>query len=137
MYDKDKEIREAIQGGERALLALNEAERYLSSASGWGIWDMLGGGFISGMMKHAKMDDAQRSMEKVQYELQNFSRELRDVQMNGAFQINFDGFTKFIDIFCDNLLVDMLVQSKISDAKKNVAVTKQRVEDVIRQLEQM
>lgn len=137
MYDKDREIREAIQAGQRALVSLNDAERYLDSASGWGLWDMFGGGFLSGMIKHSKMDDAQRSMERTQYELRNFSRELRDVQMNGAFQINFDGFTKFIDIFCDNFLVDVLVQSKISDAKRNVSATKQKVKDVIRQLEQM
>lgn len=65
MYDREKEIREAVQAGQRALISLNDAERYLDSAGGWGLWDMFGGGFLSSMIKHSKMDDAQRSMEKL------------------------------------------------------------------------
>ena len=137
MYDREKEINEAMQAGERALMALNDAERYLDSARGFGIWDMLGGGFVSSMIKHSKMDEAQRSIEKAQYELQNFSRELRDVQMRGVIQINFDGLTKFVDVFCDNFLVDVLVQSKIKEAQGNIAIAKQRVQDVIYQLHNM
>lgn len=137
MYDRDKEINEAIVAGERAINSLNDAEEFLSSAGGWGIWDMLGGGFISSMIKHSKMDDAQRSIERAQYELQNFSKELRDVQMNGAYQVNFDGFTKFIDVFCDNFFVDLMVQSKIREAQRNVAETKEKVKNIINQLKSM
>lgn len=77
VYDKEKEVREAIQAGQRALLALGNAERYLSSASGWGLWDMFGGGMFSSLMKHSKMDDAQRSIEQAQRALQNFNNEIK------------------------------------------------------------
>lgn len=137
MYDKEKEVREAIQAGERALSALQDAEKYLSSASGWGLVDMFGGGFISSMIKHSKMNDAQRSVERAQCELQRFSNELRDVQNYGRVQINFDGFTKFIDVFCDNFLVDVFVQSKIKETQRNVEATKRKVQEAIRKLENL
>lgn len=57
--------------------------------------------------------------------------------MRGNIQINFDGFTKFIDIFCDNFLVDIMVQSKIKEVQNNVASTKQRVREVIQKLESL
>ena len=31
----------------------------LGSARGWGLWDILGGGFISTLIKHGHMDDAE------------------------------------------------------------------------------
>ncbi|MCD8020988.1 MAG: hypothetical protein LUF92_15860 [Clostridiales bacterium] len=136
-FDRDREIDEAIDAGYRALRALEEAENYLNSARNFGIWDMFGGGVISSMMKHSKMDQAQRCMERAQYELRNFSRELQDVQIYGAVQVNFDGLTKFFDVFCDNFIVDFMVQSKINETRRNVAQTRQRVEDTIRQLRRM
>ena len=47
-----KEIDEAINAGNRALNALNDAQSNLSMARGMGVWDMLGGGLISGVIKH-------------------------------------------------------------------------------------
>lgn len=42
MTDK-KEIREAIQAGEAALVAIERAKEKLGSAKNWGLFDMLGG----------------------------------------------------------------------------------------------
>ena len=41
MYNRDMEIREAIDAGERALRSLREAKSSLDSARGWGIVDMM------------------------------------------------------------------------------------------------
>jgi hypothetical protein len=64
MSDWNREIEEAIQAGKTALQALDDAERNISSARSFGVWDMLGGGFLSSMLKHSKMDEAQRCMER-------------------------------------------------------------------------
>lgn len=59
MYDvRTREIQEAIEAADVALNHLERAKRSLSSASGWGLFDTLGGGFISGLIKHGKMNDA-------------------------------------------------------------------------------
>ena len=60
IYNPEKEKREAINAGNRALRSLREAQDNLNSAKNWGIWDMFGGGFISTMAKHSKMDCAKR-----------------------------------------------------------------------------
>lgn len=42
-----KEIQEAIAAAETTLAYLDGAREALSSASNWGIFDMLGGGFLA------------------------------------------------------------------------------------------
>ena len=75
-YDLEKEKREAIDAGNRALKSLRNAQDNLNSAKNWGLWDMFGGGFISTMAKHSKMDRAEQNMEQARYDLRNFSRVL-------------------------------------------------------------
>ena len=80
-YDIEKEKREAIEAGRRALNSLQTAKENLNSAKNWGLADMFGGGFFTTMLKHSKMDQAKRNMEQAKYDLRNFSRELNDVNM--------------------------------------------------------
>ena len=68
-YDFYKETQEAISAGERALSSLRNAQNELSSAKNWGLFDMLGGGFVSTLVKHGKMDNAKRYMEQAKYDL--------------------------------------------------------------------
>ena len=46
-YDIEKEKREAIEAGRRALNSLSTAKENLNSAKKWGLVDMFGGGFFS------------------------------------------------------------------------------------------
>ena len=135
MKDRNTEIREAIEAGNRALDALDEAMGHLKTARGLGVWDMLGGGFLSSLLKHSKMDDAQQAMQYAQQELQDFSRELADVQMYADIQLCFDSFTRFFDTFCDNFFVDWMVQSQILQAQDRVEEARQRVWEAVQQLQ--
>ena len=45
-YDIEKEKREAIEAGRRALSSLRTAKENLNSAKNWGLVDMFGGGFF-------------------------------------------------------------------------------------------
>ena len=80
-YDIEKEKREAIEAGYRALNSLNAAKENLNSAKNWGLVDMFGGGFFSTMLKHSKMDQAKQNMDQAKqnmdqakYDLRNFSK---------------------------------------------------------------
>ena len=137
MKDRNTEIQEAIEAGNRALDALDEAMGHLKTARGLGVWDMLGGGFLSSLLKHSKMDDAQQAMQYAQQELQDFSRELADVQMYVDVQVNFDGLTRFVDMFCDSFFVDWMVQDRINHAKDQVEDAIRRTEYIVNQLQQM
>ena len=53
-YDIEKEKREAIEAGRRALNSLRTAKENLNSAKNWGLVDMFGGGFFTTLLKHSK-----------------------------------------------------------------------------------
>ena len=111
-----KEIKEAISAANNALYHLESAREYLKSAGHWGVWDVLGGGLISTFAKHSKMDNAQAELENAKLALRSFSKELRDVGQYVAIDVS--GFLTFADFFWDGLVADIMVQSKINDAKR-------------------
>ena len=135
--EKIREVDEALMAGDAALSALSRAESSLNGARGVGIWDMLGGGFVSGLLKHSQMDDAQKYVNEANSALRRFQKELSDINIRIDYGVSFDGITKAFDIFCDNLLVDALIQSRIRDTQKNLAQTKQQVQSAIAMLHNM
>ena len=114
------EIREAITAGEKALSSLKQAENKLKSASNWGMWDMFGGGLISGLLKHNRIQEATSCMEEAKRNLRIFQRELQDVNGTYHLEMNISGFLSFADFFFDGIIADYLVQTKIRDAKNQV-----------------
>lgn len=117
MYDiQTREIYEAIDAADDALNHLNMAKKSLSSASGWGLFDTLGGGFISGLIKHGKMSDAESEISAARRSLERFSKELRDI--DGYSSVHINGFLTFGDLFCDGFLMDVIVQSQIGKARR-------------------
>ena len=123
-YDKDREVREAIDAGEQAL----------NSAGNWGLLDIFGGDTISGLMKHKKIGDAERYIDDAKRDLRYFSRELGDIQGIENMNIDVGGFLTFADFFFDGFLADVMVQSKINNAKRQVDEAIRRVENVLGRL---
>lgn len=134
-YDFDKEKREAVDAGNRALNSLRLAQSNLDSAKNWGFVDMLGGGLISTVVKHSKMYDAKRNMQQAKNDLRDFSRELEDVNMSNNLDIEIGDFLTFADWFFDGLIVDWMVQDRINNASDKVDESIAKVEDILRQLQ--
>ncbi len=130
----NKEVREAINAGERALYSLREAKNNLQSAKNWGIFDMFGGGFLADVMKHSKMNNASTYMENAKYDLQVFQRELRDVYINLDMKVDVSGFLSFADFFFDGIVADYLVQSRIGEARRQVDSAIYQVENILADL---
>lgn len=130
-----KEVREAVQAGERALQSLYAAREQLNSAKNWGLFDIFGGGFFASMIKHSKLDGASASLEEARYHLQIFQRELSDVCIPQELHINVNGFLSFADFFLDGLIADYLVQSRINDAREQVDDAIGRVETLLNDLQ--
>ena len=131
--DELKEINEAIRAGERALDSLNQARRQLDSARSWGIYDLIGGGMISSLVKHKKIDNANEWMSLANRDLRNFARELRDVR-DEDLQIDTGSLVSMLDIFCDNFFSDIMVQKKINNARARIDDLSDRVYDAVRAL---
>lgn len=125
-----REVQEAVVAGERALSSLKSAAEKLNSAKNWGFLDMFGGSFISGMMKHSRMNDATLYMENAKNQLQIFQRELKDIHVPMDFQLEIGTFLTFADFFFDDIISDCLVQNRIGK-------TKEEVDEAIRQVDQI
>ena len=130
----EQEIDEALEAADYALDSLRKAESDLDSASSWGMFDILGGGLISTLIKHNDMDDAQAHMEEAKGALEKLSQALKDVD----YQINLDftvsDFLSFADYFFDGLLADLFVQDRINEAEQQVKEAITKVESIREQL---
>ena len=133
-YDIEKEKYEARQAGETALLSLRRAKQELNGARGWGIYDILGGGMLSTLIKHGKIDKAKRYIEDAKWQLQKFSRELNDVTYMSGVELGIGDFATFADYFFDGMLADFYVQTKINDARSQVDIAIRRVESILKML---
>ncbi len=120
MMDRRKEIQEAIYAADHAISALERAGDFLRKASGWGVWDILGGGFITTFMKHARMNDAEEALEQARAAVRTFGRELRDVEDLEDIRIDTGDFLSFADYFWDGALTDILMQSRIGKSRRQV-----------------
>lgn len=131
--NETREILEAINAGNDALESMRSALKYLNSAGNWGIVDILGGGFLTNVIKHSKMGSAREYLEKANRDLERFSRELRDIPAE-YLQLDAGGFLSFADFVFDGFLADVLMQSKISEARNQLNRMIPRTEDTIRKL---
>lgn len=129
-----KEVDEAIEAGDRAIDGLEEMKEHLLSARSWGVWDVLGGGFISDMAKHSAIDKANEVGHRVQYLLKSFQKELADVNQFTDIKVNISSFTAFADFFFDGFFVDWFVQSKINRSIENVNGALSRIDSILRDL---
>ncbi len=76
-------------------------------------------------------------MEQDKYDLQNFSRELNDVNMACNLNINTNDFLAFADYLLDGFVIDWMVQNRINKAKQQVREEIRRTENIIDQLKFM
>jgi len=134
--DRATELREAIQAGYRAKESLKQAQVYLNSAGNWGLLDVLGGGLISNLFKHSKLNSAGECMDQARMDLNRFRSELQDLEDIPGLTLHIGEFLTFADFFFDGFVADIMVQSRIAQAKAQVAQAIRRVDDVLRQLEQ-
>ncbi|MGI5854506.1 MAG: hypothetical protein ACOX8I_09340 [Bacillota bacterium] len=136
MIDR-REIYEARSAAYDVLSLLREVERQLKSARNWGIYDMLGGGMFSTLIKHGKVDKAETLLRQVRDKLIILQRELGDVRVNFATEFRLTGFERFMDFAFDNILTDWLVQSKIQNTLREVNDLMTEVQRVINVLDRI
>ena len=134
MKNESTEIREAIAAGEKALNSLYLAQEKLKSARSWGMFYLFGGGLLSDMIKHSKMNDASKYMEEAKRQLQIFQKELKDTKLSVDLRMEVSSFLSFADFFFDGLIADYMVQSKISSAREQVDDAIVMVTDVLNAL---
>lgn len=132
---QEQELAEAIEAGTASLRTLSQVLSSLNSAKDWSHLDVLGGGFLTDMAKHEKLDEAQRNIETLQVQLQKFNRELSDVTIRPELQVGIDRMLKFADFFFDGLLADLTVLDTIKSAYAQAEQTREQILGILRQLQ--
>ena len=120
LESQERELGEASAAGQSALATADGILESLSSAEGWGTWDLIGGGLIADLAKHSKLDEAQAAVEYLQSQLRAFRTELADVTISADFQVNIDGFLRFADYVFDGIFADWAVLDRINQAQAQV-----------------
>ncbi len=131
-----KETQEAIDAGKTARNKLLVILGHLDKAKNWGVYDMIGGGSLSSMIKHSKINDAKREVSQAQYYINRFIKELKDLDnsLNIQESIQIEGFYKFADIFFDGLIFDFVVQEKIYKSTQQIKATSLKIYHICNQL---
>lgn len=132
-----REIKEAMNEGEKAEQLAEAALDKLDSADGWSTFDLLGGGFLADMAKHGAIDEAQELIESLQRQLRSFKTELTDVQIDASITIGISEMLKFADYFFDGFFMDYEVKHRIEDSIEQVKETKEKIVTMLRQLNGM
>ncbi|MFR9775682.1 hypothetical protein ACL02O_06435 [Micromonospora sp. MS34] len=116
-------VQEAVRAAAAARTALAEVRDRLARADNWSTYDtFFGGGAISSMMKHNRMDDAAAAARVADRRLAALRTELADLP--GPWlgpELAVGDLTRFADIFLDNIFTDLAVRGRIRRAQQSVA----------------
>lgn len=131
-----REIEQARTAGRSALQGLLAAQQTLSSAGSWSTWDTFGGGgMLSSVMKHERLDEARQRLRVAGEGLTRFTRELDDLRMPGISLPEFSDVVRGVDIWWDNVGIDLLVADQIRRTRRAVDEAVARVEEALDTLE--
>ena len=122
-----KEINDALYIVDQILPLLGEAKVHFKSARNWGFFDILGGGFITDLIKHSKLGNAANVMNRINYLLMDLQRELKDIRIPTGYNMNTNTFSTFADFVFDGALADIYVQSKIMSSLSEVEELERRL----------
>ena len=134
MTNVEQQRIEALRAGQDARVSLVNALSALNSARGWGIYDILRGGTIATIIKHAKMNKASAQIEEAKTALRRFSRELGDIAEYASVNLSTRDFWGFADWFFDGLLADWLMQNRINDARTQIQAAISKVDSILKRL---
>ena len=131
----DVQISEAINLTNQILGYVEQAERSLSSARNWGFFDVLGGGFITDLIKHSKLNRARGAMDEVNYLMQRLQQVLGSISLPADYRMEIGNFATFADFFFDGVFADVYMVSKIMQSLDEVRRLKGKLYDLKAKLE--
>lgn len=115
LNQEKKEVDEAVQAGERVLLACKALLAELDSAESYSAWDLvMGKSFVIDRLKYDKIDAAEAVMQDLEHTLEDYKKEVKDLDLEVTIQYErIAGMDKTFDIFFDNIFSDWSVRSAI------------------------
>ena len=127
MTNNLKEINDVQLIINQILPLIDEAENKFRKARNWGFFDILGGGFITDLIKHSNLGAASNIMNQINYLLHDLQRELKEVVIPTDFSMNTASFSTFADFVFDGILADVYMQSKIMTSMEQIRELRSRL----------
>ncbi|MFV0503815.1 MAG: hypothetical protein ACK5LT_07595 [Lachnospirales bacterium] len=121
------EIREAISVGETLLEKLNIALDHVDDADFWSTMDIVGGGFLSDIMKKSKLDDLDSFIKDLNKYIIIYNTELEDINSNISLSISSLESALFLDFIFDGFIFDFITKNKIGDIGSKLGSMKAKV----------
>jgi hypothetical protein len=113
-----QELAEAVDALTLATMRLQVAQDRLARAHGWGTYDTwFGGGLLSSLFKHDRIEDAEAMMRRLDLALQTVRTELADIGIESAGDVGVAPLSRTLDIWFDNIFSDLGTQRRIKDAQ--------------------
>lgn len=137
--NQEKEIREALDAGEKALCIAEKILQDFEKAKTWGTVDLIGGGAFADIMKYDKLDKIQNRVQELQSALRSFRTELADVNTNidGNIHVEIGSFLHFADYLFDGLFADWMVYDKIKQGAERAKTTYDQIQSILNRLKEM
>ncbi len=129
--DIEKEKAEAINAANDALYYLGRADEILNKARNWGIADIMGGGMLITAVKRQRMREASEEINRARAALNQLNEELLDLNNYFTLDIGLDDFLSAADYIFDNFFTDMMSQSRINTARRQVQDAIAQVEGIL------
>lgn len=120
--DRLKELKEARSAADISIAKIDCGLSQLESASSWGIFDILGRGLFSSLVKRNKIGQANLSLEEISASLKSLNKELSDVDISLPDAIPDRLSDELFDLVFDNIFTDIRVQGEI---KENLVALKE------------
>ena len=92
---------------------LDEALKELKKASNWGIVDLLGGGFITSLIKREKLKKTNGYLYRIKRLLNDLASEMNTSTIDFGLDIAIDDILGITDLWVDNVFSDFATQTKI------------------------
>ena len=123
-------INHAIEITNELIPLVREAESKFKGARNWGVIDILGGGLITDLIKHSKLNSAGNLMNRINYKLGELRGVLGGIQAGGDYSMHVGGLVTFADIFFDGALSDIWMESKILSSLSEVKKLRHKIEQL-------
>lgn len=140
--DRLKELKEARSAADISIAKIDCGLSQLESASSWGIFDILGGGLFSSLVKRNKIGQANLSLEEISASLKSLNKELSDVDISLPDAIPDRLSDELFDLVFDNIFTDIRVQGEIKEnlvalkeLRYAIVEIREKVDKEIRELE--
>jgi hypothetical protein len=133
---RQKEIDEALIVCRKLIASLSSAKDDLASAKGWGMFETLGDGLISDIVKQDQLKRVSQYILDSSEKAKRLTSELSDLKPYFDFEIvEIDALSKTYDIFFDQIFLDSAIQRQIEDAYLKICKNQALAESVLKKLE--